>query len=131
MYLPFYPIPASRVGCDRYSKEKHKKKRQNCRNTHSQFRGSHTLNFRYDFGVYRTSYGKPPRELAKLHPLLTCLRFHLRLLFEFSKWCTPIKKMYKNNTSNCCRCRADLGLGKTNRSCTFRFVIERFLLILI
>lgn len=26
MYLPFYPIPASRVGCDRYSKEKHKKK---------------------------------------------------------------------------------------------------------
>lgn len=35
MYLPFYPIPASRVGCDRYSKEKHKKKDKTVELQHS------------------------------------------------------------------------------------------------
>lgn len=55
MYLPFYQIPALRVGCDLYSKKNSEKDKTVEQHTHTQFRGSHTLNFLYNFGVYRTS----------------------------------------------------------------------------
>lgn len=107
MYLPFYPIPASRVGCDRYSKKTVKKtKLSNNTLTHN-FEAATRLIF-VTILVFIERVKEVPHELAKLH-LYLCFKFSFTAPFSSFPNDAPNKKMYKNITSNCCRCRADLG----------------------
>lgn len=109
MYLPFYPIPASRVGCDCNSKKTVKKtKLSNNTLTHN-FEAATRLIF-VTILVFIERIKEIPHKLAKLHLYLL---FKLTVLFSsFPNDAPNKKKMYKNITSNCCRCRAGLGSRK-------------------